>query len=137
MSSTFEHNLEKYAALAVEVGVNIQPGQTLVVMAPLFAAELARKVVKRAYEKGAKYVHVEWNDDTVTRTRFELAPAESFKEYPIPFRAKGWVELAENNAACQKHGRELLLHVIRVFSGDLKYRSGDRPFHWYHLTALW
>ena len=99
MNSTFEQNLEKYAALAVEVGVNIQPGQTLVVMAPLFAAELARKVVKRAYEKGAKYVHVEWNDDTVTRTRFELAPSDSFKEYPIPFRAKGWVELAENNAA--------------------------------------
>ena len=96
---TFNRNLEKYAALAVEVGVNIQPGQTLVLMTPIFAADLARKVVKRAYEKGAKYVHVEWNDDDVTRTRFELAPDDSFKEYPTPFRARGWEEMAENNAA--------------------------------------
>ena len=99
MESTFNHNLEKYAALAVEVGVNIQPGQTLVLMAPLFAADLARKVVRRAYEKGAKYVHVEWNDDEVTRTRYELAPGDSFKEYPTPFRARGWEEMAEGNAA--------------------------------------
>lgn len=99
MITNFEHSLEKYAALAVEVGVNIQPGQTLVLTAPLFAADLARKVVKRAYEKGARYVHVEWNDDEVTRTRYELAPEDSFKEYPTPFRARGWEEMAENNAA--------------------------------------
>jgi aminopeptidase len=94
----FEHQLDKYAALAVEVGVNIQPGQTLVVTAPLPAAELVRKVVKRAYEIGAHYVHVEWNDDQVTRTRYELAPDESFSEYPM-WRAKGWEEMAANNAA--------------------------------------
>lgn len=99
MVSTLDQQLEKYAALAVEVGVNVRPGQTLVVTAPLFSAELVRKIVKRAYEIGAKYVHVEWNDDAVTRTRFELAPAESFKEYPIPFRARGWEELAEQGAA--------------------------------------
>lgn len=32
---SFEQNLEKYAALAVNVGVNIQPGQTLSINAPL------------------------------------------------------------------------------------------------------
>lgn len=94
-----DQQLEKYAALAVEVGVNVQPGQTLVVTSPLFAADLVRKIVKRAYEAGARYVHVEWNDDAVTRTRYELAPADSFKEYPIPFRARGWVEMAEQGAA--------------------------------------
>jgi len=96
---THERQLEKYAALAVEVGVNVQPGQKLVVMAPLFAADLVRKVVKRAYEIGARYVHVEWNDDAVTRTRYELAPADSFKEYHIPFRARGLEEMAEEGAA--------------------------------------
>jgi len=94
-----EHRLEKYAALAVEVGVNVQPGQMLVVTAPLFAAELVRKIVKRAYEIGARYVHVDWHDDVVTRTRFELAPADSFREYPIPFRARGLEEMAEQGAA--------------------------------------
>jgi len=95
----FNRKLEKYAALAVEVGVNLQPGQTLVITAPLFAAEFVRKAVKRAYEVGARYVHVEWNDDIVTRTRFDLAPADSFAEYPIPWRAKGWEEMAAAGAA--------------------------------------
>jgi len=91
-------NLDKYAALAVEVGVNVQPGQTLVVTAPLLAAPLVRKVVKRAYEVGAKNVHVEWNDDEITRTKYELAPSEAFQEYPM-WRANGWEEMAANNTA--------------------------------------
>jgi aminopeptidase len=95
---TFNRSLDKYAALAVEVGVNIQPGQTLVVTAPLLAAEFVRKVVRKAYEIGARNVHVEWNDDEITRTKYEMAPDEAFKEYPM-WRAKGWEEMASNNAA--------------------------------------
>jgi aminopeptidase len=95
---THNNHLDKYAALAVEVGVNIQPGQTLVVTAPLLAAPFVRKVVRRAYEVGAKHVHVEWNDDEIIRTKYELAPSEAFLEYPM-WRAKGWEEMAANNAA--------------------------------------
>jgi aminopeptidase len=94
----FAEKLEKYASLAVEVGVNVQPGQTLVVMAPLEAAPLVRKVVKRAYGVGAKNVIVEWHDDQVTRIKYELAPHEAFLEYPM-WRAKGWEEMAAGDAA--------------------------------------
>ena len=94
----FQENLAKYAALAVEVGVNVQPGQKLVVSAPLVAAPYVRLVVKRAYEAGASFVHVEWNDDEVTRTRYELAPDDSFDYFP-QWRADGWEALAEDNAA--------------------------------------
>ena len=96
---SFEKQLEKYATLAVEVGVNVQPNQLLVVSAPVYAAPFVRKVVKRAYEVGARYVHVDWTDDIVTRTRFECAPDDSFDEYPIMWRARGWEEMAKNNAA--------------------------------------
>jgi aminopeptidase len=96
--TTYNTLLSKYAALAVEVGVNVQPGQTLVVTAPLVAAPFVRLVVRRAYEVGAKHVHVEWNDDEITRTKYELAPNEAFLEYPM-WRAKGWEEMAANNAA--------------------------------------
>jgi aminopeptidase len=57
--TTFQENLEKYAELAVKVGVNIQPGQTLVIRTPISALELVRLVAKKAYEAGAKNVHVE------------------------------------------------------------------------------
>ena len=96
--TTFEQKLDRYAALAVKVGVNIQPGQTLVVNAPISAAEFVRKIARIAYETGAKNVHIEWNDDEVTRIKYDLAPDEAFKEYPL-WKAKGFEEMAENGAA--------------------------------------
>lgn len=96
--SDYQTNLEKYADLAVKVGVNVQPGQTLVVNAALDSAALVRLIVKKAYEVGAKNVVVNWHDDTVNRTKYELAPDEVFSEYP-KWRAKELTELAEQGAA--------------------------------------
>ena len=94
----FQKNLEKYAELAVKVGVNVQKGQVLVVNATLEAADLVRLVVKQAYEVGAKNVVVNWNDDIVSRTKYELAPDEAFSEYP-EWRARETEELAAKGAA--------------------------------------
>jgi aminopeptidase len=96
--SEFQKNLEKYAELAVKVGVNIQKGQTLVVNATLDAVEFVRLVVKKAYETGAKNVIVNWNDDVVSRTKYDLAPDEAFQEYPL-LRAKEQEELIGIGAA--------------------------------------
>jgi aminopeptidase len=96
--SEFQKNLEKYAELAVKVGVNIQEGQTLVVNATLDAVEFVRLVVKKAYETGAKNVIVNWNDDVVSRTKYDLAPDEAFQEYPL-LRAKEQEELIGIGAA--------------------------------------
>ncbi|MDQ0217363.1 aminopeptidase [Peribacillus cavernae] len=96
--SNFQANLEKYAELAVKVGVNIQEGQTLVVNTTLEGAELVRLITRKAYEIGARNVIVNWTDDTVNRTKYELAPDEAFTEYP-EHRAKEIIELAENGAA--------------------------------------
>jgi aminopeptidase len=94
----FQTKLEKYAELAVKVGVNVQNGQTLVVNATLDAAEFVRLVVKKAYEVGAYNVIVNWTDDAVSRYKYDLAPDEAFNEYP-EWRAKELEALAENNAA--------------------------------------
>jgi aminopeptidase len=96
--STFEQKLEKYAELAVKVGVNIQKGQTLVVNAPIHTANFVRLVAKKAYEAGAQNVHVEWNDDQLTRIKFDLAPDDAFKEFPM-WKAKGFEQMAEEGAA--------------------------------------
>ncbi|KAA9004110.1 aminopeptidase [Paenibacillus spiritus] len=74
--------LERYARLVVKVGVNVQPGQVLMVHAPLETAELTRKIVASAYEAGAKYVLVDWEDEQTSRIRFEKGPDESFDYYP-------------------------------------------------------
>lgn len=96
--TNFQTTLEKYAELAVKVGVNVQKGQKLVITATLDAAEFVRIAVKKAYETGAKEVIVNWNDDSVTRTKYELAPLDAFEEYP-KWRAEEMKELAEGGAA--------------------------------------
>jgi aminopeptidase len=70
-------NLEKYAELAVRVGVNIQKGQTLFISAALEAAPFVRKIAEIAYKEGAKHVVVDWFDDEVNRIRLQHAPEES------------------------------------------------------------
>lgn len=94
----FEQLLEKYAELVVKVGVNVQPGQVLMVHAPLETAELTRLIVGKAYEAGAKYVIVDWDDEATTRIRYEKAPEDSFGYYP-QWQADMMEKFAEENGA--------------------------------------
>lgn len=96
--TNFNVNLEKYADLAVRVGVNIQKGQTLSISASIDAAEFVRQIVKKAYEVGAKHVYVDWNDDAVTRYKYDLAPDEAFTEFP-EWRVQEREALADQGAA--------------------------------------
>ena len=93
--TTFLHN---YVSLGVRVGANLQPGQTLVIQAPTTALELVRMAAKEAYSLGARHVHVEWNDDPLTRIRYELAPEESFGDGPA-LRAHNYDQLIARDAA--------------------------------------
>ncbi|QFG00209.1 aminopeptidase [Psychrobacillus glaciei] len=96
--SPFNEKLEKYAALAVEVGVNIQPGQTLFIASSIDSVELVRLITKKAYEVGANQVLVDFSDDEITRLRYELAPKESFEFFPS-WKVQEKELLAEQGAA--------------------------------------
>lgn len=63
--------IERYAALIVRKGVNVQPGQEVVVQSPVDTREFARLLVREAYRAGAGHVTVIWNDDEVRRMMFE------------------------------------------------------------------
>jgi aminopeptidase len=77
--------LEKYAELIVKVGLNLQEGQRLFVMAEMDTAPLVRAVTAKAYQNGAPYVMVLWEDEELKRIRQEFAPHDSFEEFP------GWI----------------------------------------------
>ena len=81
-SMTFEEKLQAYAELAVKVGVNIQPGQYLLVNTSVDALDFARLVVKEAYKAGAGRVHVNFSDDELDRAYFEHASDEEFNRFP-------------------------------------------------------
>jgi len=114
MPTQFEQNLDKYADVIVEVGLNLQPGQRLLIGAPILGvhgvplelAPLVRLVATKAYQAGARLVDVMWNDDQIRLARFQHAPEDSFEEFPT-WRADGAFEMAEAGDA-----------VLTIYSED-------------------
>ncbi len=90
--------LERYADLAVHVGVHLQPDQTLVIRSPIETASFARTIAARAYAAGAHDVHIDWEDEQASLLRHQLAPASALSEYP-EWRAKALEGLAASGAA--------------------------------------
>lgn len=90
--------LGKLAAVAVRVGLNLQPGQDLFLTAPVAALPLVRLIAAEAYKAGARLVTPFLSDEEITLARYAHAPDESFD------RAPGWLyrgvaeAFAENTA---------------------------------------
>ncbi len=58
--------LKRYARLLVRTGVNVQPGQEVVITAELDQPDFVTLVVKEAYEAGAARVTVDWTHQALT-----------------------------------------------------------------------
>lgn len=97
--------LEKYADFIVKVGVNVQPGQTLIINCSIDAAVLCRPCVKSALEAGARDVVVRWSDDAVARLRMELAAEEALCDVK-PYEERSYLDYAESE------GGVCVLHLI-------------------------
>ena len=65
--------ISSYADLIVRVGVDVQPGQTVFVLAAPHQAELVRAIARSAYDAGATYVDVLYGDQHVRRAMIEKA----------------------------------------------------------------
>ncbi|MGK0554001.1 aminopeptidase [Macrococcus capreoli] len=78
----YEAIVTKYAETVVSVGLNVQPGQTVVVNADIDAIDFVRAVTKAAYQKGAKEVIQKLTDGPSTQMTFEYAPVEVFESIP-------------------------------------------------------
>ena len=85
--------IERYAELVVRKGVAVQPGQEILLSAPVERADFARILVRKAYEAGAGHVTVVWSDDEVGRLEYENCPLEYFEHTP------GWKKEQLNSLA--------------------------------------
>jgi aminopeptidase len=93
-----DERLSKYARLAVQVGLNLQPGQRLAVNAMIEHAPLARAIAREAYAAGASYVDVYYADQHVRRAHIEAA-AEEQLDYSPPWLVERYRRLGEDGAA--------------------------------------
>ena len=117
MDSDFDRQLRRYAALAVRVGLNLQPGQRLLIIGPLAnggvsleAAPLVRHIAAAAYQAGAELVEPIWGDEAVLAARFEAGPERLIR--PVlglasdalsarRSRARGAVDLRERSRSAE------------------------------------
>jgi aminopeptidase len=94
----FGEETRRLAALAVDFGANVQPGQVVAVTTYLGKEELTREVTRRAYERGARWVDVLYFDPWVKRERIALAPEDSLDEVP-PWQVQRLEWLSDEHAA--------------------------------------
>ncbi len=79
---TSDERLDRYARLAVEVAVNLQPGQFLRISAEPEHLPLVRAIGRIAYERGARYVETLYRDAHLKRARVQHAPEDSLDWTP-------------------------------------------------------
>ncbi|WP_103981573.1 aminopeptidase [Helcococcus massiliensis] len=77
---SFKDKLNKYAQLVVEVGSNVQEGDTVSIAAPVESAEFARMLAENSYKAGAHEVIINWRDDVITRLAYENQPVEVLED---------------------------------------------------------
>ncbi len=75
--------IQEYARLAVRMGVNVQPGQEIVINCPAEHYEFARLLIREAYEAGAGEVIVRWSDSVEARLFYEHATEEALSTVPL------------------------------------------------------
>ena len=78
----FNRNLEKYAELAVKVGINLKEKEGLIISGSVDTLPLARLMMKEAYKLGAKDVSFQLDDDEMNLIRFENGKDYVFEHFP-------------------------------------------------------
>lgn len=77
-----EEYISAYARLVVRAGINIQPGQELMINALVDAAPFIREVVREAYAAGSGKVHVAWRDEEISRLDYANLPVSFYESVP-------------------------------------------------------
>ena len=90
--------IDKLAELGVKVGLGLQPGQDLLLTAPIEALPLVRRVAVHAYKAGAGLVTPLFSDPEISLSRYQHGSDESF-DRAAAWLYKGMGDAFDNNTA--------------------------------------
>ena len=101
-----EDRIKEYARLIVRMGINVQPGQEVVIRCPVEHYEFARLLIEESYAAGAAEVIMQWGDNVDARLLYENASdqvlstvpqwkAESYNYYAK--RGAGFISISGND----------------------------------------
>ena len=71
--------LDRLAEVAVKVGLQLQPGQDLLLTAPSVALPLVRRIAEHAYKAGAGIVTPFLSDEEITLARYRYGHEAEFR----------------------------------------------------------
>lgn len=112
----FQDKLDMYANLLISHGLNVQPGQVVNITSELFHRELVERLVKAAYRKGAKYVHVDFVDPALTRLRVQESKSDTYLHYVPGYIQTKYESFIDEGAA-----------VIRIVGSEDPDSLADLP----------
>jgi aminopeptidase len=107
--------LDRLAEVAVKVGLQLEPGQDLLLTAPSVALPLARRVAEHAYKAGAGLVTPIFSDEAITLARYRFGHDDSFD------RAAGWLYEGMSKAFAANTAR------LAIVGEDPMLLSGEDP----------
>ncbi len=111
--------VKQYAEFAVKIGVNPQPGQTLIIRAPIEGAFFARACAEAAYAAGAKEVVVHYSDEKLSRIKMENTAVEVLEDVK-PWLQRSYLDYVESEGGeAQEMLWDAIFDVCRVKNGNV------------------
>ena len=101
-----DRDLEQYANLLIRLGVNLQPGQSLDIRTEPVHREFALLLAEAAYDAGAKYVAIEYNDMRLQSIRVRKNTAHELEHLPAFVEAIALERKEDSWAAISLVGEE-------------------------------
>lgn len=133
MIANFDAKLREYARLIVEIGLNLQPGQTPRIQTEIEGAPLARLCVDACYDLGARQVLCDFSDGYITRQTYLRADEATFSEYPSYMKAKlDWLlDIESPSLSLTGSDPELLKGVdpARIRARQIAADEPTRPYY--------
>ena len=93
-----QNRIKNFAKLAIEVGINVQPGEDVLITSPVESPELARLMTEAAYEAGARNVSIDWIDYPISRMTYQYQDIETLSEVPDYQVEKTRYQIAEKRS---------------------------------------
>ena len=109
--------LKRLAKVAVRTGLNVQPGQDVVLTAPVVALPLVRAITSEANRAGAALVTPLLADDGITLARYEHSTDAGFD------RAADWLYRGMADAYASNAAR------LAIYAEDPQLLAGQNPDH--------
>ncbi|MDO5410353.1 MAG: aminopeptidase [Lachnospiraceae bacterium] len=110
-----EAKIREYARLVVCTGVNVQPGQEVIIRCPVEYYEFGHLLIEEAYKAGAAEVLMRWNDTFDSRQYYLYASEEALCNVP-EWKAESYNYYSRRGAA-----------YISIAGGDPEAFKGVDP----------